>query len=162
MRMLLALGLGVSVLLLTVAADETKKVENKDLVGTWKVVKAERDGMPYKPYITQIVIKKNGELELHETSGKGRFVSLEDYKTRQGKKHKELDMGETTDDGKPIFGNTLKGGGTEYFPCTRCIYKIEKGQLTLCTQTKATNPRPTSFTTKKGDWSTLYVLMRVK
>jgi uncharacterized protein (TIGR03067 family) len=162
MRLYLSCLLAMTLLVQTAFAQEAAKPSAKELVGTWKLIKAERDGKKWeKPFITQIVFTEEGEIELHEASDMGKFVSVDKFKLRQGETHKELDTGKTTADGKPVFGDMLKTGTTEYFPCTRSIYKIENNTLTICRQRDPEKPRPDAFSTKEGDKAVLYVLERV-
>ena len=138
----------------------TTRLSENELLGTWKLVKAERDGKPSKAYITKLVFKKGGKIEIYETSRKGQFASIGKFKVRMRGKVKELDEGHTTKDGKPIQSRD-KSGELSYLSANRGIYKIEKGTLTICWQFLGDRPRPKAFKTKKGDRAELLVLKRV-
>lgn len=161
MRFWLTFVVALGVPAIPCAGQKITKLSEKEILGTWDLVRAESDGKKYKPYITKLVFKKGGRVEIHEESGKGHTVVVTRFRIRKRGDLKELDEGSTTEDGKPILGR-LKGGGTAYEPASRGIFKIEKDTLTICWQRVGKRPRPKKFETKKGDRTELLVLKRDK
>lgn len=163
MRFILFVSIVLSSVDPMAAADEKANNPEAKLLGIWKTIRVERDAKKSTTSMTQIVFKKGARLEIHETDPMfGNTAVVERFKLRARGKTMEIDLGQTTDEGKPVFGNELKDGTTEYFPCSRGIYKLEKDKLTICWQYDAEKPRPKTFSTKDGDGKTLWVLERVE
>lgn len=130
-----------------------------DLQGSWKLMTAERDGKRCQTSLTKLVFKRGRVIEIHETTPRGQFVSVGQYKVRQRGELMELDEGDTTADGKPVQERD-KTGELSYVPSHRGIYKIEQDKLTICWQSDGARPRPKAFKTQKGDQAELLVLRR--
>jgi uncharacterized protein (TIGR03067 family) len=143
MRMPLALVLVAGLL---VAADEPKPGPDKDekaILGTWAVTKAEREGQSDdKAEGNKLTFEKQGKLKFQRKGEEDAKTGT--YKLDTAKSPHQLTI--APDDGSPEI---------------TAIYKIDGDQMKIC-MPRPDAELPTEFATKAGSKSMLLVLKREK
>lgn len=138
--------LGLIVVSLLVAADDTKKADEaaKQIEGAWQGVSLEQDGNKNDDADNFTVKIKDGKYEAKigdEATGKGRL------KLDPTKKPHAMDI---------MVEEGANSGETQLG-----IYEVKDGILKICFA-KPDKPRPTEFSAKEGSGNTLVVLKRRK
>jgi uncharacterized protein (TIGR03067 family) len=118
--------------------------ENLDITGRWTVVGLVQDGKPWG--VSSGFFFWEFREDLHAKYGHTSATYAGTYTIDQNANPKQLDLATAT-----LEGNQLLEKG---------IIEIKNGKLRICVVHDLRFPRPTSFTTKKGDGWTLYTLER--
>jgi len=150
MRLLSAVLLAALSLTFTdaVQADDAKS-DTEIIQGTWKIVKAEKDGNPIPEEVIKQVLRIVFDGEKFRSDETGAHNALEaTFKLDQNKKPKALDL--------TFLNAPLKGEKVA------CIYELKGDDLKLVLPIREKTDRPTEFKTAPGSDLALYVLKRVK
>jgi uncharacterized protein (TIGR03067 family) len=151
--LLVALAGALGQLALAHPADgqDIKKKLNLELVGTWQVVSAERDGKELDEAIkgTKWVITATTFTAQLPREGRGKFA----YHLAEADQHGTIDI------------EVLESDWADLGPRKRVylgIYLLERNTLTICYGPPygTDKQRPTAFETKAGSGHTLFVLTR--